>query len=432
MASVINYLQKFSMNDKIFKKLQNKFFYIPLVIGWILVVIGCTLIFFVIYEDSLTNIQKTLLKVGDSDAPFFDSTDLVYIIEKDGVVSTQQIENSYTEEELNELVYSLFNTPVDDNTFVTSDKRYYIYTIKSSTIKDDVEETVYVLLEYTKEMNTLTTLGITLIVTSILADVLIYVFFKYYSRHAIAPVKNYFMRQQELIANASHELKTPLTIIKTNLDVIESDKNASISDNKKWLDSTNNQVERMNNLILDMLELAKIDANQTRYMRENISFNNIIEGVLLSFEAPCYEKNITLDYSQDEELIIYANKNEIEKLATILLDNAIKYTSSNGKISVVLQKVRRTAVLSVTNTGEGIEPSHLDKIFDRFYKVDPSHKETHKSFGLGLSIAKSIALSLKGNIKCESEVGQYTRFIVEIPLTINHINEAIKKQKSNQ
>ncbi|MDE7209445.1 MAG: ATP-binding protein, partial [Clostridia bacterium] len=100
-----------------------------------------------------------------------------------------------------------------------------------------------------------------------------------------------------------------------------------------------------------------------------------------------------------------------------LLDNAVKYTPQNGKMSLQLQKTRRYAVITLTNTGEGIPQEKIDHIFDRFYKVDSSHKDTGNSFGLGLSIAKSIVDSLKGRIKCESQLGEYTRFTVELPLS---------------
>ena len=178
----------------------------------------------------------------------------------------------------------------------------------------------------------------------------------------------------------------------------------------------------MNTMILDMLELSRIDAGKaSRYMRLPVVLNDCLQGTLLSFEAPCYEKNITLEFIAREKATVLASNEEIEKLSTILLDNAIKYTPDNGKITVKIQRVkqRRAVQLSFTNTGAGIPEEHLERIFDRFYKVDPSHKETHNSFGLGLSIAKSLVVSLKGSIKCESKLGEYTSFIIELPFSLS-------------
>ena len=293
--------------------------------------------------------------------------------------------------------------------------------VKSSSTDNGVTTVKYVIIEYTDDMETLTALAITLTVIAIFAMLGIFLFCYLYSRSAIAPVKASFIQQQELVANASHELKTPLTIIRTNLDLITSDSTATVKDNEKWLSSTVEQVNRMNTMILDMLELSRIDADTNRMMREPVVLNDCVQGAILSFEAPCYEKNIDLQFDAPEKATVSATPDELEKLSTILLDNAVKYTPDNGRITVKIQraKQRRVVVLSFTNTGEGIPEEHLERIFDRFYKVDPSHKETHNSFGLGLSIAKSIAVSLKGNIRCESKSGEYTSFIVELPLCAN-------------
>ena len=255
----------------------------------------------------------------------------------------------------------------------------------------------------------------------------IFLFFYFFARRAIKPVKQSFLRQQELIANASHELKTPLTVVKTNLELIQSDKSATVADNQKWLDSADYQLDRMQSLILDMLELTKYETKNINLEREEIQINDIVEGMTLSFEAICYEKSIKLDYFAEEDINVVANKAEIEKIVGILLDNALKYTPRKGKMTLLLQKNRRHAVISLTNTGDGIPKEKLDHIFDRFYKVDPSHKDTGNSFGLGLSIAKSIVDSLKGEITCECQVGEYTRFVVQLPLSYS---SSLSKQEN--
>lgn len=410
------------MENKVFKNLEKKFFYTPLIIGWVLVLLACSLIFYITYEKTMSKVQSDLLKA--SDAPYFQSDNVIYVFDKNGVFTTSQIENAYSDDELNEITSFLSNDKKDNKLTLNNGKHFMF--VRSSSTDDDVTTIKYVIIEYTDDMETLSALAITLTVIAVLAMLGIFLFCYFYSRNAIAPVKESFLQQQELIANASHELKTPLTIIRTNLDLIQSDPDATIKDNAKWLDSTSEQVNRMNTMILDMLELSRLDANKSHYLREQISLNDCIQGMILSFEAPCYEKNITLDFVGDENLTIIASNEEIEKLSTILLDNAIKYTPDNGKIVVKIQraKQKKQAILSFTNTGEGIPSQHLERIFDRFYKVDPSHKETHNSFGLGLSIAKSIVVSLGGTIKCESKLGEYTSFIIELPL-------AQKTQSSN-
>lgn len=417
------------MENKLFTKLQQKFFYTPLVIGWVLVILACSLIFYITYEKTMTKVQSTLLKA--SDAPYFQFDNLIYITYKSGE-EPQELYTAdlYTVEEIAE-IKSLLQQDNNENKFTLQGKKHFMY-VKSSSTSNSVTTVKYVIIEYTDDMETLTALAITLIVLGFAALLGIFLFCYFYSKSAIAPVKASFIQQQELVANASHELKTPLTIIRTNLDLITSDPKSTIADNEKWLNSTIEQVNRMNNMILDMLELSRIDANSSsRYMREPVVLNDCVQGTLLSFEAPCYEKNITLDFDAREKAVVIASYEEIEKLCTILMDNAIKYTPSDGKITVKIQRLkqRRAVQLSFTNTGEGIPEEHLDRIFDRFYKVDPSHKETHNSFGLGLSIAKSLAVSLKGSIKCESKLGEYTSFIVELPLSIAPAAASANKNK---
>ncbi len=409
------------MENKVFRKLQNKFFYTPLIIGWVLVLLACSLIFYITYEKTMSKVQSDLLKAND--APYFQSDNLIYIFNKNGSYTSSHIENAYSKDEI-ENIKEFLSKDKKDNKFISESGKYFMF-VQSSSVDDDITTIKYVIIEYTDDMETLLALAITLTVIAVAAMIGIFLFCYFYSRNAIAPVKASFIQQQELVANASHELKTPLTIIRTNLDLIQSDENATIKDNAKWLESTNEQVNRMNTLILDMLELSRLDASKNHRMREQISLNDYLQGTILSFEAPCYEKNIALDFIADENLSIMASVEELEKLSTILLDNAIKYTPDNGKITVKLQKARqrRQAILSFTNTGEGIPSEHLDRIFERFYKVDPSHKETHNSFGLGLSIAKSIVVSLGGSIRCESKLGEYTSFIIELPLAQKSLSQ---------
>lgn len=306
---------------------------------------------------------------------------------------------------------------VESGSFNTQSGRRYKYI--STTVKESGKTaTKYTIIDCSKSYNYLNIMSITLTCICIVGMLIIFLFYYYFAKHAIEPVKQSFLRQQELIANASHELKTPLTVARTNLELIQSDPSSTVEDNRKWLESAAYQLGRMQSLILDMLELTKYESNKINTQREDLIINDIVEGMTLSFEAICYEKSITLDYIADENIKVSASTAEIEKIVGILLDNAIKYTPQNGKMTLQLQKTRRYAVITLTNTGEGIPQEKIDHIFDRFYKVDSSHKDTGNSFGLGLSIAKSIVDSLKGKIKCESQLGEYTRFTVELPLSV--------------
>lgn len=403
------------MNDKILKKLQQKFFYVPVTLGWVLVVLACILIFGILYTQSMAQIENSLLKAATR--PYFDTVNsdkIVYCFVDGKEITSYFLEDAFSSEEIAEVEDKILEGKFSYNRFSTKSGKQYMFDVSVNRVAEK-EIIKFVLIDYTDTFKTLRTLAITLGCVTFAGMCAIFVFYYVYAAKAIQPVKQSFLSRQELVANASHELKTPLTIVRANLELIGSDPSAKVEDNKKWLESAEYQISRMNTLILDMLELTKIETAKAAVEREPLQINDIIEGTLLSFEATCYEKAIDLSYNAEDTVKVNASKSEIEKLTGILLDNAIKYTPRGGRIKVEISRQRKNAVLSFYNTGEGISPENLDHIFDRFFKADLSHKETNNSFGLGLSIAQSLVHSLKGDISCKSVLGEYTEFIVELP-----------------
>ncbi len=404
------------MDDKVFKQLKKKFFYVPLAIGWFFVILACLLVFAVTRIQTIIDLENSLLKA--STGPYFQADNYVYVVESKNMdPMAYYSQNYFSDEEIQSVIdyVTQKSNPSSSSYSFISNGRRYMCTSRSVWENGEIK-TRHTVMECTKSFDFIRLMGVLLVCICLVGMLAIFLFFYYFSNKAIEPVRQSFLRQQELIANASHELKTPLTVARTNLELIASDPNSTVKDNEKWLSSAEYQIARMNTLILDMLELTRYDANKINSSRGEVLLNDVIEGMTLSFEAICYEKSIALEYVADDNIKIYASKTEIEKIVGILLDNAIKYTPQNGKISMTVTKSRRHATIAVTNTGVGIDKEKLQHIFDRFFKVDASHKETSNSFGLGLSIAKSIVDSLKGSIKCESEVDKFTKFTVELPL----------------
>ena len=405
------------MDQKVLKKLQQRFFYVPVAIGWLLIISACALVYCILHIQSMSQVENSLLKA--STKPYFESVQsekIIYVFLDGEEVTSYSLVDAFTTDEISEIekkITEVGKNPVF-NRISTETGNKYMYDVSPF---GDRGVKKFVVIDYTDIYKTLRTLGITLVCVAIVGMAAMLIFYYYYAKKAIQPVKQSFERQQELIANASHELKTPLTIVRTNLELIASDPTATVEDNQKWLESAEYQVGRMHSLILDMLDLTRIDATKSNIERNQIDINEIIEGMMLSFEAVCYEKSIELSYQANENIKVNANKSEIEKLVGILLDNAIKYTPDKGSIKVEITRQRRNAILTFYNTGDGISKENLTNIFDRFFKADVSHEEKSNSFGLGLSIAKSIVQSLKGNIVCQSEEGKYTEFVVELPLS---------------
>jgi len=238
----------------------------------------------------------------------------------------------------------------------------------------------------------------------------------YFANKSINPIKEAFEKQKEFIANASHELKTPLTIIKTNMDVICENQEEKVKSQQKWIGFIYNQIDIMANLINDMISLARLDSLKENLVFCNFNLSNALEGVLLSFEAAFYENSIKLETDIQENVYIHGDRDSLERLITILIDNAIKNTPKNGIITVSLSAKKNNIEIIVKNTGKGIAPENMERVFERFYREDSSQTTEKSSFGLGLAIAKSIVENHNGKIYVESEPNVYTSFIVKLPV----------------
>ena len=192
----------------------------------------------------------------------------------------------------------------------------------------------------------------------------------------------------------------------------------TIYSQRKWINYIDSQTSRMSTLINEMLSLANLDANRKKQERININLSKMLSETLLVFEVVIFEKGLILEEDIVDDIFINGEKDQIKKLISILMDNAIKYTNDNGKILVSLKSERNKAKLIIKNTGEGIKREHLEKIFERFYRVDDSRDRGTGGYGLGLSIAKAIVDDHKGKIYAESIINNETSFIVEFPLII--------------
>ena len=237
----------------------------------------------------------------------------------------------------------------------------------------------------------------------------------YLTNKSIIPIKETFKKQKQFIADASHELKTPLSIIKTNTSLILSHPDDTIKNQSKWINYINSQTDRMSELISEMLSLAKMDTAENKLPLSPINMSKIVESMILMFDAVLYENNIELETNISKNLFINGDKESVKKLFSIIMDNAIKHTNKNGNITVSLFSDKNKIKMIIRNTGEGIAQEHLERIFERFYRIDSSRNRETGGYGLGLSIASSIVKQHKGKIYAKSKIGEFTSFIVEIP-----------------
>ena len=225
----------------------------------------------------------------------------------------------------------------------------------------------------------------------------------------VEPVEEAFEKQTQFISDASHELKTPIAVIQANADVLKNETGDS-----KWLEYIITETHRMDGLVKDLLFLTSV--NKTSFSPSHINFSRLVAGAVLPFEALAFESGREIECSITEDIYIKGVEKEMEKLISILLSNALKYSYDNSKIRVTLLEKSKTAVLKVYNEGIGVKKEDRDKIFERFYRVDKARSRESGSYGLGLAMAKTIALNHNASISVESEYGRWIEFSFEIKL----------------
>lgn len=229
----------------------------------------------------------------------------------------------------------------------------------------------------------------------------------YLSGWIVKPVKETMEKQKQFVSDASHELKTPISIISANADALT----ANGVDNK-WLQNIKTQAGRMGILTHDLLVLTRLDEGSEQ-KAERLDVSGIVSAAVLPFESVAFEAGKTLETDIAQNLYCAAGREDLTKAVNILTDNAIKYSGDGGLIKLKLYAHNAKPVLEVYNTGAGIPEKEKEKIFDRFYRSDYSRTRESGGNGLGLSILKSIADKNGWKLAVNSDGKSYTAFIIQ-------------------
>jgi signal transduction histidine kinase len=235
------------------------------------------------------------------------------------------------------------------------------------------------------------------------------------AKKSLEPVRRAYERQKEFIADASHELRTPLTIIKTTTELLGIKEQETIKENAKWLENISSETENMSKLIQNLLTLAQADNNQIPVTMDKVDLSKLVRVTSDKFQLIAKEKDIEFESIISENVHLIGDKDKLNQLLVILLDNGIKYTPERGKITISLMHTTDKAIITVKDTGMGISQEDINKIFERFYRVDKARSREQGGAGLGLSIANWIVREHKGKISVESEPDKGSSFIVELP-----------------
>ncbi len=229
-------------------------------------------------------------------------------------------------------------------------------------------------------------------------------------RRMLRPVQESIDRQKQFVWDASHEFKTPLAVISANAEVLSRELGPN-----EYLGYIQSEVRRTDNLVQGLLTLARMDKGTVTAEMKRFDLSEALLEVVLPFESTVFEEGRTLETEIPDGVWIKGDKAMLQQLIVILLSNALKYSDEGGLIRLTLAQKGHGAVITAYNTGPGIAPENLERIFDRFYREDLSHSNAIVGNGLGLSIARTIAEAHGGRIHAESEHGKSATFVVALP-----------------
>lgn len=275
-------------------------------------------------------------------------------------------------------------------------------------------EKLLVFEEATQRKSMLQVLVMALGIVGIICLILSYFSSHYWAGRAMIPVQDAWRQQQDFLADVSHELRTPLAVIQTNLDIVRHNDDESVADQRPWLDNIHEELKHMTKLVDSLLFLARADAHQLCSENTRFSLHTAMQQTVALFQPLAHSKDIEIDLFA-EPTIYCGDEAKVKQILSILLENALKYTPPGSHITVQLHQLEHTVRFDVTDTGTGIAPEHLVKIFDRFYQVDTSRGQEGGGTGLGLAIAKCLTECLHGRLTAASTPGEGSTFSVYLP-----------------
>ena len=239
------------------------------------------------------------------------------------------------------------------------------------------------------------------------------------SGRALRPIKTAMDSQRTFIADASHELRTPVAVVRTNAELLKRhlgpDTGHTAASDQVALDDILSESDRLGRMVDQMLTLAEADAGQRTVLSSEISLNELIDEVARSMRSIAETRQMLLETRLIDDVSVNGDPGRLRELVSVLLDNAVKYADAGGRVEVALRKEHRKAIIEVSDNGPGIPRDALPHVFDRFYRVDEARSRESGGTGLGLAIARHIVDAHGGTINIESSASGGTKVTVELP-----------------
>lgn len=287
------------------------------------------------------------------------------------------------------------------------DQYKYLSVPTTNTNGDNM--VLYVFINCSKELMTIRTYALASIGISIIGLLVVFVLVCFFSKTVTKPMAESYEKQKRFITDASHEIKTPLTIIDANTEVLEM-----MEGENEWTVSIRKQIARLTALTEKLVFLSRMDEDSTRLEMLEFNISDAILDTAMPFETVAESKGKTLDISVAPDINYTGSETNIRQMVSLLLDNAIKYSSENGSIRLNFSTNGKLKILSVWNTVDEIETGKLDYLFERFYRIDKSRNSKTGGFGIGLSVVQAIVQAHNGKVSAKSEDGKSIEFTISL------------------
>ena len=282
-----------------------------------------------------------------------------------------------------------------------SGKTHGFLDVYRYSVTDTDDGKLVLFLNRSRELNGVRTFAKTSLGVALIGIICVFLLVVLLSKRAIKPIAESYEKQKRFITDASHELKTPLTIINSNTEVLELTQGEN-----EWTDSIKSQVSRLTKLTNDLVSLTRMDESGNKLIKTDFSLSDAITEAVEPYRSLAQNEGKRFELSCPGNITNCGNEESIRKLAVILADNAIKYSDDGGSISVSVKQTGRGTVLRFFNTVDNIEKGNHDELFERFYRPDISRNSATGGYGIGLSIANSIVQAHHGKISARSEDGK--------------------------
>lgn len=347
--------------------------------------------------------------INNDDEPSFKQLNdykVFGVLEREYVTTAQDIRNS----ELDTFKVELIN----DHYYMTyvSQKLYKAFDVQDN--KEKIVQFVKIYMNIDGELDAHEEFKSSLIIGALVIVILGYISSFFIMKNSTKPLQEFVDKQLAFVSDASHELRTPLAIVQSKIENILANPDQSVYDVSEDLAVSLKELSRLNKLTTELLALARNDQNRQVYNFEKVNLNIVLSEVLDPFIEIAEFENRKLSYTA-EDVDVTIDKDKIRELMIILLDNAMKYTSSGDSINVSLKLISGEAVIEVSDTGIGISDVTKEKIFERFYREDKTRSRETGGNGLGLSIAKNIVEDMKGKISVDHNSPKGTKFTIVFP-----------------